>query len=119
MSKHAKLEVLAPISKPTVPAAVGQAIEQLVQQKVAEALEAKGSRIFEPWFRSKREANELRRLQTVAERKKWGLYYERHGCLHCHTDKRPHASNGLCHRCRGKITHQLEMIIQELGESRR
>ncbi len=113
------VQVLAPISRPGVPAAVGQAIEQLVQQKVAEALEAKGSRIFEPWFRTKREAYELRRLQTVPERKKWGLYYERYGCLHCHTKKRPHASTGFCAPCRATIAQQLESIIRELGEARR
>lgn len=117
MSGHTKVEILAP--RASVPAAVGQVIEKLVQEKVDEALEAKGSRIFEPWFRTKREAYELRRLQTVPERTKWGLYYERFGCIHCHTKKRPHASTGFCAPCRAKIAHQLEAIIRELGEARR
>lgn len=82
-------------------------IQALVQQQVAEILAKRDDFVLEPWFRTRQVAYELRRLQTVPERKAWNLVYEWGGCIICKTTELPHAGNGMCARCRGRI-HQLK-----------
>lgn len=115
MPKRKKIEVLAPIEQPSVPAAVGQALERLVEQKVAELLSHRDGALLEPWFRSRGEAQEVKRQQTIPEQRKWSVYYERYGCLHCHSDKRLHAGGGLCTQCRAKITRKLKAVVKGLA----
>lgn len=109
-----KIEVLPASSRSVMPAAVPSEVEQIVQQKVAEILARGNNQIFEPWFRSRMEANELRRIQTVPERKRWTIHYDRFGCLYCHKTSHPHGGNGFCCPCRLKITNRLKSIVREL-----
>ena len=97
-----------------VPRANTESLEALVQQRVAEALAARDEFVFEPFFRSRQVAYEMKRLQTVPERKKWSAFYARHGCLACHTRDESHASNGLCSVCHGRVSRQLKGIMAEL-----
>lgn len=94
-----------------------QALELLVQQKVAEMLAARDDFVFEPFFRTRQVAYEIKRLQTVPERKKWSIFFERHDCLSCHKQDRPHASNGLCTACHQRIFQQLKQIVSELTQT--
>jgi hypothetical protein len=89
-------------------------LDALVQKRVAEMLAARDDFVFEPFFRTRQVAYEIRRLQTVPERKKWGIFFERHGCLSCHKQDQPHASNGLCRACHGLVFRQLKQIVSEL-----
>lgn len=114
--KKLNVEVLPAIVRPSVPVAVGSAIEQLVQQKVAEALGQKAGLPWEPYFRTRQETIALRRLQTVPERKKWSVYFDRHGCLYCHKSNQPFAGCGLCVTCYHKVSRQLRAILKELQE---
>lgn len=82
-------------------------LDRLVQQRVAEILTSKDAFIWEPWFRTRQVANEIRRLQTVGQQRKWPRSYERRGCLVCSTKERPHASNGMCHSCHARIHNEL------------
>ena len=95
-----------------------QTLDQLVRQRVAEIMAERESLEFEPFFRSRQVANELRRLQTVPEQQKWGLYYERHGCLICERNDRIHAGNGMCPPCHRTITSRLRTILEALAEGR-
>ena len=88
-------------------------LDRLVQQKVAEILAARDEFVFEPFFRSRQVAYELKRLQTVPEQRKWTVYFERYGCLLCETRKRIHGGNGMCNRCYLRTFQTLKQIIAE------
>jgi len=88
------------------------ATRPLVQQQVAEILSKRDDFVLEPWFRTRQVAYELRRLQTVPERKAWNLVYEWGGCIVCKTTELPHAGNGMCPRCRARI-HQLKRSTEK------
>ena len=89
-------------------------LDALVQKRVAEMLTARDDFVFEPFFRTRQVAYELRRLQTVPERKKWSIRFERRACLSCHKRDQPHASNGLCRVCHGRVFRVLKQIVSEL-----
>jgi hypothetical protein len=91
-------------------------IRKLVQQQVAEVLAQREAAVFEPFFRSRQVAYELRRLQSVPERKKWNVYYQRHGCQQCKRADLIHAGNGYCPRCYSRMGQILKGIIRELSE---
>jgi hypothetical protein len=88
-------------------------LDRLVQQKVAEILTARDEFVFEPFFRSRQVAYELKRLQTVAEQQKYTVYFERFGCLICQTQERPHGGNGMCVNCYNRTFQRLKQIIGE------
>jgi hypothetical protein len=94
-------------------------IQKLVQQQVAEALAQREAVVFEPFFRSRQVAYELRRLQSVPEQKKWSVYFERHGCQQCKRADLIHAGNGYCPRCYSRMGQILKGIIRELSEQGR
>jgi hypothetical protein len=94
-------------------------LDALVQKRVAEILTAREDFVFEPFFRSRQVAYELKRLQTVPERKKWGIFFERHGCLSCHKQDQPHASSGLCNVCHSHVFRKLKQIVSELMQDPR
>ncbi|HVS88658.1 MAG TPA: hypothetical protein VHF01_10620 [Candidatus Acidoferrum sp.] len=94
-------------------------IQKLVQQQVAEALAQREAAVFEPFFRSRQVAYELRRLQSAPEQKKWSVYYERHGCQQCKRADLIHAVNGYCTRCYSRMGQILKGIIRELSEQAR
>jgi hypothetical protein len=88
-------------------------LNRLVQTRVAEILADRDAFVFEPFFRSRQIAYELRRLQTVPEQRKWSVYFERYGCLICESRKRIHAGNGMCGACYARTFSTLKQIIAE------
>ncbi len=107
------VEVLPPAGR----TASGQdRFDQLVQQKVAEILADRESLLLEPFFRSRQVAYEIRRLQSVPEKRRWTVFYERHGCLCCRDTQALHAGNGMCQRCRSGVLLKLNRIVKELSE---
>jgi hypothetical protein len=94
-------------------------LDALVQKRVAEILTARDEFVFEPFFRTRQVAYELKRLQTVPERKKWSIHFERYGCLSCHKQDQPHASNGLCNACHSQVFNALKQIVSELMQDPR
>jgi hypothetical protein len=86
---------------------------KIVQVEVAKTMAERDALAFEPFFRSRQVAYELKRLQTVPEQRKWSIWYERYGCLDCKSQDDPHAGNGLCSICRGKVFRRLAQIIAE------
>jgi hypothetical protein len=89
-------------------------LDRLVQQKVAEIMAERDAVILEPFFRSRQIAYELRRLQSVPEQDSWNLFFERHGCLYCHSKERIHAGCGMCVRCYPRVLKEKQAIIKEL-----
>jgi len=91
-----------------------ETLDALVQQRVAEVFAERDEFIFEPFFRTRQVAYEIRRLQTVPEHKKWTVYFELHGCVACQKRDRPHNSNGFCNWCHARVFRQLTKIVAEL-----
>ncbi len=108
------VESLPPEVQPVALSLAEAKLQAVVQQQVAEALAQKDGILVEPWFRARRVAEEIRRLQIVPERKKWAAYYEKWNCLRCDTNSRPHASHGMCLRCTVQIVQRLKEIVREL-----
>jgi len=109
------IEILAPSDAERLRDHQGmKLIDNLVQKKVAEVLAARDQFVFEPFFRSRQEAYEIRRLQTVPERRVWAVRFERHGCLLCKTRERPHGAIGFCAPCYAKVGQELKAIVSEL-----
>ena len=114
MSKHHEIEILpspAEIARTPVQRAE---LDGLVEQRVAEILHARDEFMWEPFFRSRKIAYELKRLQTVSEQRKWSVYYQRFGCLRCETTDRVHVGNGCCDRCYPNTFQRLRQIVGEL-----
>src|SRR5579863_10118695 len=103
-------EVLGPAETP----AAETVIERLIEKKLAEMKErSTAETLFEPFFRSKAIADEIRRHQTITEQQKWSLYYEKFGCLICQTRNRPHDALGMCDRCYQRIHGRLKALLKE------
>jgi hypothetical protein len=91
-----------------------ETLDALVQQRVAEVFAERDEFIFEPFFRTRQVATEIRRLQTVPERRKWSIYFERHGCVSCLKRDQPYASSGFCNKCHARVFRALRAIVSEL-----
>lgn len=112
-SKHAKIELL-PSRDSILRAGIDEkTLTLLVKQKVAEIMADKDAIVFEPFFRSRQIAYELKRLQTMPERQKWSVYFGRYGCLICETRARIHVGNGMCNSCYSRTFNNLKQIISE------
>src|SRR5712691_3811505 len=88
-------------------------LDRMVQKKVAEIMADRDAFVFEPFFRSRKIAYELKRLQTIPEQQKWSVYFERRGCLVCQTWERIHTGCGMCQNCYPRIFRELTQIIAE------
>jgi hypothetical protein len=114
MSKQAEIEILPSPAEIALMPVQRAELDRLVQQKVAEILHARDEFMWEPFFRSRKIAYELKRLQTVSEQRKWSVYYQRFGCLRCETTERIHMGNGCCARCYQNAFERLRQILGEL-----
>jgi len=88
-------------------------LTQLIQEKVAEIMAERDAFVFEPFFRSRQIAYELKRLQRVPEQQKFSISFERYGCMVCETRERIHGGNGMCGLCHAKWFRRLTQIIAE------
>ena len=117
MSKSEKLSLeieILPSRDSTLRAGIDEkTLNRIVQERVAEILADRDALVFEPFFRSRQIAYELRRLQSVPEQQKWSVFFERQGCLVCETRERIHVSNGMCNRCYARTFATLKQIIAE------
>lgn len=71
-------------------------------------------KLFEPWFRSRQESNEIRRTKTVPELHRWRAYYDHYGCLMCGKNKRMHYGLGFCQPCRETVARRLKEILEDM-----
>ena len=88
-------------------------LKELVERQVAEIMAQRDEFVFQPFFQNQKVSNEVRRLQTMPERNKWGNYYDRWGCLVCRTRKVPHASLGMCQACHCTTLSRLNTVIKD------
>jgi len=92
-------------------------IEDLVKRQVAEMLAKSETAIFEPFFRSRQVAYELRRLQSIPEQPAHALRYERLGCIVCKRDDKPHGGLGMCWTCYNREFQLRKNLLRELIEA--
>ena len=110
---------LMPTAESILRPGVDKAIfERIVQQKFAEAMADREAATLEPFFRHRQIAYAIRRLQTVPEHESWHVFFERHGCLYCHSKERIHGGSGMCVRCYPRILREKQVIIKELMDGK-
>jgi len=88
-------------------------LERMIDTRVAEAMAARDAFVFEPFFRSRQVAYELKRLQRVPEQQKFSVSFERYGCIICETRDRMHGGHGMCVTCNAKWFRRWAQIIAE------
>lgn len=88
-------------------------LDQMIRDRVDEALAARGSSEAEPGFHTREASNELRRHQVMFDRRKWALYFEKWGCQHCGKKNVGHGSNGHCRKCHTLISQRMAQIKRE------
>ncbi|MGA8222315.1 MAG: hypothetical protein WB780_11730 [Candidatus Acidiferrales bacterium] len=54
---------------------------------------------LEPFFRNREEARLIDLLRSVPSRRKYAIYFERHGCYKCGRRDVPHAAHAHCAKC--------------------
>jgi hypothetical protein len=84
-----------------------------VRKQVAEVMAERDALAFEPFFRARQVAYELKRLQTVPEQTKFSVGFARYGCMICGTKDKIHAGNNMCPTCRALWFRRYVQIIAE------
>jgi len=88
-------------------------LERLVHKKVAEIMGNREDLLLRPFFDTKRVSEEIRRIQTVPERLKWAVYFERWGCLVCGAKNASNARCGMCENCYQRTASRMRKIVAE------
>jgi len=89
-----------------------QLMKEFIERQVADILVKNEAFIFEPFHRSGKVANEIRRLQTIPEWQKWGRYFEVWGCLTCGDKQSLHGGCGMCGPCYRRTRERLRGILK-------
>ncbi len=76
---------------------------QFVQLHVAKVLAHREDANFQPFFQARLIAQEFKRIQSLPEQRKWRVYFDNYGCLHCHKKNALYGSCGHCKQCRMKV----------------
>lgn len=85
----------------------------LIERKLAKMAKESVNTILEPFFQSKTVSDEMRRRQTIAERARWGLYFQKFGCLTCETKTAPHIGCGMCAKCYQRTVGRLRVVVEQ------
>lgn len=113
MSKAMKIEVLqSPAELMHMPAMRAE-IKRLAVEMAAQIVADREAILFEPFFRNRQVAYELKRLLKVTDQRKWMIYFQRFGCLVCETTERIHGGCGMCARCYAVTGQRLRQIHGE------
>ena len=88
-------------------------LERMIDTRVAEIMANRDALVFEPFFRSRQIAYELKRLQRVPEQRINAISFERYGCMTCETRERAHGGHGMCVTCNAKWFRRRTQIVAE------
>ncbi len=83
---------------------------QFVQLHVARVLAHREDASWQPFFQARLIAQEFKRIQSLPEQRKWRVYFDNYGCLHCHKKNALYGSCGHCKQCRMKVGQRLDAI---------
>jgi hypothetical protein len=101
------VESLLPERLPTTKAE----LLQFVQLHVAQVLAHREDADFQPFFQARLIAQQFKRIQSLPEQRKWRVYFDTYGCLHCHKKNALYGSCGHCKQCRMKVGQRLDAIV--------
>ena len=79
---------------------------------------ADAGKIFQPFFGSQQEANEIRQHQTVVEQRKWAFYFEDWGCMVCGRKDIGHLGLGMCDTCHNRVRQRLRATLRRAQAER-
>jgi hypothetical protein len=100
------------------PSDIKALVDQMVRERVDEALAVRDVPQIERGFHTREVSDELRKHQTMFNRRKWSLYFEKWGCQRCGRTKNvSHASNGTCAACAGLLRRRLVHIKREFDRA--
>ena len=68
------------------------------------------------WFGSREIFHKIRKTMPPAYFKRFPLYFEQYGCIHCGRKDVPHCANGLCSACSTLIRLRFERIGKRLAQ---
>jgi hypothetical protein len=71
------------------------------------------------WFGSSKIRYKIRRLLPPEYLKRFPLYFEQYGCIHCKRRDVPHCANGLCAACNALIRLRFDRIGKRLSREKR
>ena len=83
-------------------------------RKKALVADTPDTRLFQPWFRSKKKAVEIRRQQTPPETRKWATYFQQWGCIRCGKRELPHCALGFCQPCYQTVDSRLKAVLKQV-----
>jgi hypothetical protein len=112
-SENLQMEVLASPQELLRTPGMQAEIRKLAIELAAQIIAEKEQAIWEPYFRSRQVAYELKRLQNVSDQNSWKIYYLRFGCMICETTERVHGGCGKCTRCYAFVLGRLKQIRGE------
>ena len=69
---------------------------------------------LEPFFRNQEEARLIELLRSVPARRKYAVYFERHGCYKCGRRDLPHTGHAHCSRCYAREHKEFMKIEAEI-----
>jgi hypothetical protein len=117
MPRKNRTEVLPP-ARPHVVPDIRAMLDKLVEEKVAELMSKGRDTLFQPYFQSKRVADEVRRNQTVSERSKWSRYFKKWGCDVCGEKKGGHMTLGRCRVCFNRTYWRLTQLLTQAASEK-
>jgi hypothetical protein len=71
---------------------------------------------LEPFFRSKEETRLIELLRSVPSRRKYAVYFERHGCYKCGRRDLPHVAHAHCWKCYARARREFMKIEAEIKQ---
>jgi hypothetical protein len=89
-------------------------VEEIVKRQVAEMLTKSETAVFEPFFRSRQVAYELRRLQSIPEQRVHAVRFERFGCMVCKREDKGHGGLGMCETCYNRESQLRKRLLREV-----
>lgn len=104
------------VPKPS-PANIEAIIERMVWERVDEILAERGAAEMEPNFQPREISTEIRLRQSVYERRKWSIYFEKWGCKVCGNKKVSHVGSGSCERCYMRVYQRLAQIKHDFDKA--
>jgi hypothetical protein len=92
-------------------------LKELVERQVAEILADRDSFAFQPFLNSRQVSYEIRRLQTMPERRAWMVVFAEHGCLYCKRKDLVYFSYGFCAGCYARILKWKQEAARQESEN--
>jgi Zn finger protein HypA/HybF involved in hydrogenase expression len=100
-------EALVPAPPTETPQAM---LDRIVRERVDEIMAERGAGQLDPDFQTRKVAYEIQRRQTVFERRRWSIYFEKFGCRRCDDKEVSHCGGGYCDKCHGLLWQRLAKI---------